>query len=586
MRRLLVLIPLALLLLLAGMVVFPRTNRDEPPDFSFFNRGDIKTLDPNRMSWAQDIRIGYALWEGLYRLDPETLDPELGSAERVEVSDDKTVYTFHIRGSAKWSNGDDLQAKDYVFAWRRMLEEPDEYSYLLFYMKGARPYSEAFAKDVAVGKTFDKAVGVEVLGPKTLRVRLEHPVAFFPDLCAFPPYFPLHEPSMRPFRVVDDESGRVSYSGKFTRPPHLVSNGPFRLHAWKFKGRLRMMRNEHYWDVANVKSRIIDQVYGEGQVAFEMYDRGEVDWHLGIELMPEISANLKAAGRTDLHVWPGFGTYFYSFNCLPTLPGGRRNPFADVRVRQALSMAVDKRPIVETVTRMGEPVTSNYIPPTIFPKYPVPQGLPYDPQRARKLLAEAGYPGGAGFPEVGLLFNNDAHHGDIAQIVRRQWQKELGVNVTLEGVEIKIFGDRLHNQEYDVARASWIGDYNDPSTFTDKYLSYSEQNDSKWNSPEYDKLCNQAAVEADVNKRLDMLSKAEAILLREAPILPMYSYVNVDLHRANVFGANKHPKNMVAWKEIGKHKTPPREDSPGRANTPTAAADSNPAIDSTPGAAR
>jgi oligopeptide transport system substrate-binding protein len=554
MRRALLLIPVALLIVLGGFVLFPGRSRDEPPDFAFINRGDIKTLDPNRMSWAQDIRIGYALWEGLYRLDPATLDPELGAAERVDLSDDKTVYTFHIRPDARWSNGDPLEAKDFVFAWRRMLEEPDEYSYLLFYMKGARAYSEAFARDTAVGKTFDQAVGIEVLGPRTLRVRLEHPVTFFPDLCAFPPYFPLHEPSMLPFKSVDSKSGRVSYSGKFTRPPHLVTNGPFRLHDWKFKGRLRMMANDHYWDRANVKSRIIDQVYGEGQVAFEMYDRGEVDWHLGIEVMPEISANLKAAGRTDLHVWPGFGTYFYSFNCLPKLPDGRKNPFADVRVRQALSMAVDKRPIVETVTRMGEPVTANYVPPGAFPKYPQPQGLPHDPQRARRLMAEAGYPGGAGFPAVSLLFNNDAHHGDVAQIVRRQWQKELGVNVTLEGVEIKIFGDRLHNQEYAVARASWIGDYNDPSTFTDKYLSFSEQNDSKWVSAEYDRLCAQAAVESDVTRRLALLSRAEAILLAEAPILPMYSYVNVDLHRDNVVGTNKHPKNMVAWKEIGRRK--------------------------------
>ena len=554
MRRSLLLIPVLLLLALAGVVLLPGGGNDEPPDFAFINRGDIKTLDPNRLSWAQDIRIGYALWEGLYRLDAATLDPELGAAERVDVSDDKTVYTFHIRPDARWSNGDPLESKDFVFAWRRMLEEPDEYSYLLYYLKGARPYSEAFAKDTAVGKTFAQAVGIELLGPKTLRVRLEHPVTFFPDLVAFPPYFPLHEPSMRPFKSVDASSGRVSYSGKFTRPPHLVTNGPFRLHDWKFKGRLRMVRSDHYWDRANVKSRIIDQVYGEGQVAFEMYDRGEVDWHLGIELMPEISANLKAAGRKDLHVWPGFGTYFYSFNCLPNLPDGRKNPFADVRVRQALAMAIDKRPIVETVTRMGEPITSNYIPPGVFPKYPVPQGLPYDPERARRLMAEAGFPGGAGFPAVSLLFNNDAHHGDVAQVVRRQWLRELGVNVTLEGVEIKIFGDRLHNQEYAVARASWMGDYNDPSTFTDKYLSFSEQNDAKWVSAEYDGLCARAAVEADIAKRLDLISRAEAILLAEAPIIPVYTYVNVDLHRDDVIGTNRHPKNMVAWKEIGKRK--------------------------------
>ena len=132
--------------------------------------------------------------------------------------------------------------------------------------------------------------------------------------------------------------------------------------------------------------------------------------------------------------------------------------------------------------------------------------------------------------------------------------EELGVNVTLEGVEIKIFGDRLHNQEYAIARASWIGDYNDPSTFTDKYLSFSEQNDSKWVSAEYDRLSPGGDGGGPDRRRLDLLSRAEAILLAEAPILPMYSYVNVDLHRDDVFGTNKHPKNMVAWKEIVKRK--------------------------------
>src|SRR5687768_9739723 len=186
MRRLLMLIPVVLLLPLAGIVLFPGGRRERRADFTFINRGETKTLDLNRISWAQDIRTAYILWEGLYTIDPlNTLGAVPGCAEPIELSDDKTVYTFHIRPEAKWTNGDDLTANDFVFSWRRNLEEPGDYTYLLFYIKGAEPYSEAYAKDPR-GADF-KTVGIEALDPKTLRVTLKHPVPYFPDITAFPP---------------------------------------------------------------------------------------------------------------------------------------------------------------------------------------------------------------------------------------------------------------------------------------------------------------------------------------------------------------------------------------------------------------
>ena len=547
----LLLIPLAVLVLLCGALAWSGGRGTRRADFTFINRGDIKTLDPRRMSWAQDIRVGLALWEGLYSFDPRTLDPIPGSAHEVEVSEDKLVYTFHIRPEAGWSNGDPLLASDFVWGWRRLLEQTGDYTYLLFYIKGARAYSEAFAKAATPAERPDfGTVGMVALDDKTLRVTLEHPVAFFPDLCAFPTYFPQHRQSMEPFKTVDAATGRVVYDGRFTRPPNLVTNGPYRLDSWAFKGTLRMVANEHYWDRANVQSEVIDQVYAVGQVAYEMYEKGDIDWHAAIELTPELAANLRQRGRPDLHVGKGFGTYFYSFNCLPQLPGGMDNPLADVRVRQALSMALDKEPVVNVVTRMGEQTSANYVPPGVFSGYKSPPGLPADPEGARRLLAEAGYPGGRGFPKLAILFNNDAHHGEVAQIVRRQWFERLGIDLTLEGVEGKVFGERLHTQQYAIARASWIGDYNDVSTFTDKYLSVSENNDSKWANPTYDKLCADAAVEPDVAKRLVMLAEAEALLLKEAPILPMYSYVNVSLYRDNVEGIYENPKNMIQFKAV------------------------------------
>ena len=303
-----------------------------PADFTFINRGEIGTLDPKGMSWLQDIRVAYALWEGLYSLDPQTLDAIPGAADRVELSPDRKIYTFHIRDTARWSNGDPVVAGDFVFAWKRALEEPQDYTYLMFYIQGAQEYSDQFL----AGKRPDFGkVGVEAVGARQLKVVLKHPVTFFPDLCAFPPFFPLHEPSMRPFaEKPDPATGRVGYTQDFTRPPHLVGNGPYKLASWEFKRRLRLEASEFYWDRANVKSHVIEQISAaDPQWAFLTYDSGAVDWLA--EVTGDIAAELRQTGRMDLRVFPGFGTYFYSINCMPKLPDGQANPFADVRVRQA-----------------------------------------------------------------------------------------------------------------------------------------------------------------------------------------------------------------------------------------------------------
>jgi oligopeptide transport system substrate-binding protein len=558
MRRLLA-IPLVLLLMTAGAMVWSGSAAGQRADFTFINRGENKCLDPNCMSWMQDIRIAYALWEGLYALDSKTLSPVPGTADRIEISPDKTVFTFHIRDDARWSNGDPVRAADFLFAWRRMLETPGEYTYLHFYIKGAEAYEEAYAARIdAVGKGQPappapdfSAVGEKVVDPQTFIVTLEHPVIFFPALCAFPPFFPMHEPSMRPFATVDHATGQTTYSQDFTRPPNLVSNGPYRLAEWSFKRRLRMIGNDFYWDRANVRSKVIDQLYGDEPVsAFREYESGAVDWLSDVD--PSLSGDMvKQGGRPDLHIFPGFGTYFYEFNVDPKLPDGRPNPLADVRVRQALALSIDRLPIVRDICRIGNPQAFTYIPQGIFPDYPSPAGLgPMDVARAQRLLAEAGYPNGRGFPNLSILFNTEGTHGDIAQMIRRQWQTNLGITMDLEGVEIKVFGARKHGHEFEVGRASWIGDYADPSTFTDKYKSDSDDNDADWKSPDYDKYCADAALEADPAKRMALLSKAEQILLTEAPIVPIYNYVNAYMFRTNVEGISLDPRETVIFQSI------------------------------------
>jgi oligopeptide transport system substrate-binding protein len=538
---------LAVCLVLAVATHAPAQARK--PDFIFINRGEVGTLDPNRISWMQDIRIANALWEGLYAMDPETLDPIPGTAEKIDISPDGLTYTFHIRPSAKWSNGDPCTSNDFLFAWRRMLENSSgDYVYLFYYIKGAREYAEAYAADPA--KADWSTVGISAPDERTFVVTLRHPVPFFPDLCAFAPFFPLHEKSMSKFAEKNPTTGRTTWRGEWTNPPNLVTNGPFKLTRWQLRVGMTLEKNPHYWDVANVKSDVIESIsVDDPLLAFQKYEQGQVDWMS--DVTGEIGGELLEAGRTDYRVFPSFGTYFYTINCLPELPGGRKNPFYDVRVRQAFAMAIDKQPIVEDITRLGEEITSNYIPADSFKGYRKPTGLPFDVERARKLLAEAGYPNGQGFPRLTLLYNTEfAQHALIAQYIARQLQEKLNVKLELEGVEIKQFQQRLHDKQYDIARASWYGDYQDLTTFTDKYLTGGGNNDSGWSNAEYDKLCHDANFELDLAKRSEMLSQAEQILLNEVPIIPLYHYVNSWLHRDNVKGIYRHPRNTVLLKYV------------------------------------
>jgi oligopeptide transport system substrate-binding protein len=286
-----------------------------------------------------------------------------------------------------------------------------------------------------------------------------------------------------------------------------------------------------------------------------LYQQGDVDWIADVD-GEMAAAMLKNGGRPDLHIFPSFGTYFYEINCQAKLPDGSSNPMRDMRVRQALAMSIDKVPIVRDVARMNQPITSDYIPPGAFAGYHSPPGLPFDVQRARNLLADAGYPDGKGFPPITILYNSEGNHGDIATIIRRQWSRNLGIPVDLKGLEIKQFSTDAHSHNFIVMRAGWTGDYDDPSTFTDKYLSTSEDNDAGWISRNnrYDTLCAAAAVEPDHTRRLALISRAEDVLLTESPIIPLYTQVGAYLFHDNVTGISLSARQMLLFQAVQVHR--------------------------------
>lgn len=519
--------------------------------FRFINRGDIFTLDLNQMSYLQDFRVTYALREGLYSPTGPEFAPEPAGAVSHELSADGRVYTFHLRKEARWSNGDPVVAGDYVFSWRRLLEDPGEYTYLFYAIKGAEPYEKAFASR----KPADFAsVGIEALNDHTLRVTLERPVAYFLDLVAFPTFYPRHEPSMRKFANTDSKTGRVTYDNRYTRPPDVVTNGPFRLAKWEFKRVLRLEKSDQYWDQANVRLGAIENLINDNPLSMVLqFEAGAVDWIT--EVPNDLAADLKDSGRQQLNSCTAFGTFFLTLYCKPKLPAsvlnGATNPLADVRVRQALALSIDKRFITDEITRMGEAVADTYIPPGTLRGYTSLPGLGRDVAKAKQLLADAGYPEGRGFPKIPILYNTEnATRARIVQALKQQWKQNLGIDVEIEGIEGKIFRQRVSSKEYAIATVAWFGDYPDVATFTDKYLSTSLQNDSAWENPVYDKLLADAANELDPQKRFDLLRQAEHMINTELPILPIYHYVNVSLIAPHVKGVTINPRNMIDWKRV------------------------------------
>lgn len=581
------LIPLGLIALLMAALVWSGGTQQKRAAFAFINRGDIITLDLNEMSYMQDFRLTYGIREGLYELKETTLEPIPAGAVSCDVGDDKKVWTFHLRPEAKWSNGDPVTAHDYVFSWRWMLEQPGEYTYLFYYIKNAKEYSEALAEYFAEpgGKerpNFED-VGIKALDDHTFQVTLNNPVPYMLELVAFPPFYPRHAKSMEPFKkILNPTTGQYTYEWNYTRPPKVVTNGPYVLKDWDFKVRLWLEKSDTYWDKENVKSPTIEMVVNDNPLSqFLQYETGQVDWQADVP--GDIAAEMRASGRKDIRSAPAFGTAFLTFLCKPELPdklGGGKNPLADVRVRQALAMALDKHVIVNNITRMGELPARTYVPPdgTLAGyewvdvqdggKYytdkdlrellespsgltgPGP-GLPYNVARARELLAEAGYPGGKDFPVLPITYNTDSTaRSKSVQVLKNQWKQNLGIDVELRGVELKTYRDLVTKKEYAIAPVAWYGDYPDASTFTDKYLSTSLQNDAAYESAEYDGLLKQAEQEPDVAKRLRLLEQAEHLLNTEVPIVPIYHYVNVSLSRDNVHGCEPNGRNITIFKHV------------------------------------
>ncbi len=521
---------------------------EDTADFVFISSGEHHWLDPQRMSWRHDFRVIELLFDPLVKYKLPELAIEPGTAASWDVSDDQLTYTFHIRDDARWSNGDPVTAHDFIYAWRRAIlpDFASDYAQLLFVIDGAEAFFNfragqlaAFTGDAQAmwneaQEKFVEMVGLRAPDDRTLVVKLRAATPYFLELCAFGTLMPVHAASVDEQVSLNPATGLLVQDPTWTRPGRLVTNGPYVMTRRRYKRDLLMEASEHYYDRARVGPRsILERIVADKQLAVLMFRQGGADYMPDVPSASALAGDLVAEGRDDVHVTPAAGTYFYSFNCQPTRKDGSANALHDPRVRRALSQAIDRQTIVRHVTRLNQPVARTFVPVGALPGYdpPVEAGPTDDLDEARRLLAEAGYPGGRGLTGLSILYNTGHGHETIAQQIQRHWADHLGVAVRLEGVESSVFGQRLRSQDYAIARASWFGDYRDPSTFLDKYHSGNGGNDAKYASDAYDALLAQAADERDAAQRMAIFRRAEAMMLADAPIAPIFQYADVRLFR-------------------------------------------------------
>lgn len=484
----------------------------------YANGDEPKSIDPHLTTGTVENNIIINLFEGLITKDAKTLEPRPGVAESWTISEDGKVYRFNLRENARWSNGDSLTAEDFVYSWRRALTPglPNAYAYMMFYVEGA----EAFNK----GETTDfSTVGVKAISPHKLEVTLKAPAHFFLQLLDHHSYYPVHGPTLEKFGGVDDPTSR------WILPENFVGNGPFTLKRWEINKVVEIAKNSNYWDADVVRLQAAHFFPIDDQQAEERAFRSK---QIHLTNTPQMDIEKIQVYRKErpevLRVVSTYASYFYEFNV-------KRKPFNDVRVRKAFALAIDRNLVVNNVTKGGEIPAYSFVPSD--PKGYQPQIYwKEDVEKARRLLAEAGFPNGQGFPVLTLLYNTHDNHHKIAVAIQQMLKKNLNINIQLENKEWKVYLAAKKNVEHDIARAGWLGDYLDPSNFFDILRSDAGNNNTNWKNKRYDEIMNTIAATSDPAYRIELFEEANRLLAEEMPVLPLYFFVDLNLVDTSVKG--------------------------------------------------
>jgi oligopeptide transport system substrate-binding protein len=481
------------------------------------NGAEPMSLDPHLVTGVPENRILASLIEGLIAYHPTDDDePEPGVAESWEHNADYTQWRFKLRENARWSNGDPVAAGDFVYSWQRILSPAlgAQYAEMLYVIRNAEAFHQGQLQDF-------RQVGVRALDDRTLEVDLKGSTPHFLSMLKHYSFYPVNP------RAVEQFGGMTERQNNWSTTENYVSNGPFRLTQWTTNQIIKVEKNPEYWDAQRVQLNEIhffpiENVNSE-ETAFRA---GRL--HITSTVSPDRIPSFRQSNPEELRIDPYLGNYFLRINVT-------RQPFNDPRVREALNLAVDRQLLVDRVAQGGQAPASGFVPPGLD-NYAPSERVQFNPERARQLLAEAGFPGGRGFPRKEILINTSEAHRKIAESVQAMWKQHLGIDVGIYNQEWKVYLDSQQNLDYDLARAGWIGDYPHPLTFLEIFTTGNGNNDTGWSNARYDALIRQAQASGNEQDRLRLLGEAEEILLAELPIIPVYWYTRTYLKDPRVQG--------------------------------------------------
>jgi len=494
------------------------------------NGSEPQDIDPQVVTGNVEYGLIRALFEGLVTSDPITLEPRPGVAERWEISNGGLTYTFFLRADAKWSDGNPVTAQDFVRSYQRILTPAlaAEYAYNLFHLVGAEAYQTGTLTDFS-------QVGCKALDARTLQLTLHQPTPFLLQLLAFYPWDAV------PIATIEKFGGLERRGTAWTRPENFVGNGPFILKEWKPNQRIVVTRSPTYWDRVTVKLDEIQFFPIESTETEEhMFRTGQL--HITFEVprskIPVYRREHPELIRFDLLD----GLYFYRCNV-------KAPPLDNLKVRRALALAIDRESLTRIVLGGGEQPADHIVPPGNA-GYVSRHHLEGDLAEARRLLTEAGFPDGKGFPKTELLYNTLEKHKAIGEAIQQMWRKNLGIEISLRNEEWKVYLDTQHSKNFQIERAGWNADYADPHVFLDLWETTNGNNDSNWSNAEYDALLRTALGTKTTAERYEVYQKMEKILLDELPILPIFFYTQPRLVSPKVKGYYVTPLDNYPWKHV------------------------------------
>ncbi len=494
------------------------------------NGAEVQSLDPHKIEGVPESNVNRDLFEGLLVTDVDG-HPAPGVAEKWENKDFK-VWTFHLRKDAKWSDGTPVTAEDFVYSWQRLANPNTASPYASYLQYG----HIANIDDIIAGKKPVTDLGVKAIDANTFEVTLSEPVPYFYKLLVHPSVSPVPKSAVEKF------------GEKWTQPANIVTNGAYKLKDWVVNERMVLERNPQYWDNAKTVINQVTYLPISSEVTdVNRYRSGEID--MTYNNMPiQLFQKLKKEIPKEVHVDPYLCTYYYEIN-------NQKAPFTDVRVRTALKLALDRDIIVNKVKNQGDLPAYSYTPPyTDGMKLVEPEWFKWSQEKrneeAKKLLAEAGYTADKPLT-FNLLYNTSDLHKKLAIAVASIWKKNLGVNVKLENQEWKTFLDTRHQGTFDVARAGWCADYNEPTSFLNTMLSDSSNNTAHYKSPAFDKIIADTLKVSDDAQRAELYAKSEEQLDKDSAIVPVYYYVNARLVKPWVGGyTGKDPLDNISVKNL------------------------------------